>query len=491
MRLVLLLVGCAGRSVMAQDRSDVNQPDAGQWVVTHHTMQIADRRIDYVATTGYMPIRERSGEPLADIFFVAYERENGSSIDVNRPISFAFNGGPGSSAVWLHMGGLGPKRALLAKNGTALPQADTLVDNEYTWLEFTDLVFVDPVGTGYSRAAPGVKPSQFYAVQKDVETAAAFIRLFATEFGRWLSPQFIVGESYGTTRAVGVTRYLQEHDGLYLDGLVLMSSALDMGMISFDSGNDLPYVLSLPSYTAVALYHHKLGQSSSDMARSLDRVKAWALDDYIVSLAQGTSLSEDRFREVAKQLSEYTGLSEDFITQDNLRVSTGDFIEELLSRQGRMLGLLDGRVTAEAVQSGRQNWVDPAFFVVKGPFVATFNHYVRADLGFKTDRPYIFLSEQANQEWDWGPARTGYLNVAPKLAQAMSLDDRLRVFGAAGYYDLTTPYLSQEYVFDHLGLAPNLRKNVTFKCYPSGHQIYTSLDALEELQNDVGAFMAE
>jgi carboxypeptidase C (cathepsin A) len=491
-RLTLLIaLTLVSYPATAQDQPDGNEPGpTEQRVVTHHAIEVAGRQINYVATAGYMPIRESSGTPLADIFFVAYELEDDSSIDANRPITFAFNGGPGSSSVWLHMGALGPKRALLAEEGTALPRADRLVDNEYTWLEFTDLVFVDPVGTGFSRTRSGVDTSQFYAAEKDVETACAFVRLFVTEHGRWLSPQFIAGESYGTTRAAGMARYLQEHDGLYLNGLVLMSSALDMGAISFNPGNDLPYALSLPSYAAVAQYRGKLAKGlSSDMERTLEEVEAWALDEYLVSLAQGASLPPTRFKEVARQLSQYTGLSEELVAQSDLRISTFTFATELQDGESQTLGLLDGRVTTEVTRSNRQNWVDPSLFVVKGPFVATFNRYIRSDLGFKTNRPYLFLSERANEVWDWGPGRNGYLNVAPDLAQAMNLDTRLRVFAAAGYYDLTTPYLSQEYVLNHLDLASHLRENITLKLYHAGHQIYTSPDCLKELHHDVRAFV--
>ncbi len=491
----MLLLACifTGCPTIARDHPDANQPDtAGRCVVTHHTIEIADRQISYRATAGYLPIQTGSGTPEADVFFVAYALEDGSSIDANRPITFAFNGGPGSSSVWLHMGALGPKRVLLADAGTALPLTDQLVDNEYTWLEFTDLVFVDPVGTGFSRARPGTDTSRFYAAEKDIQTASDFTRLYVTEYGRWLSPKFIAGESYGTTRAAGMTRYLQEHYGLYVDGLVLISSALNLEAISFDPGNDLPYVLSVPSYAAVARYHGKLAQGlSADANKTQQKIETWALDEYISVLAQGASLAPSAVREVAGQLSEYIGLSENLVAENDLRISNFDFTGDLLDGENKMLGLLDGRVTTEAIRSDRQNWVDPSFFVVKGPFVAAFNHYIRDELGYKTDRPYVFLAERANEAWDWGSARNGYLNVAPDLAQAMNLDTHLRVFAAEGYYDLTTPYLSQEYVFNHLDLPSHLRENITLTRYPAGHQIYTSPDCLKDLRNDVKVFMAD
>ena len=339
-----------------------------------------------------------------------------------------------------------------------------------------------------------------------------------TQHGRWLSPQYIVGESYGTTRAVGVARRLQDRYGLYLRGLVLLSSALDLQVISFDPGNDLPYVLSLPSYTAVAFYHGKLPRRSegkrvrseedrsassylltfprshflnlSPLDRVLQEVEAWALADYLPALAQGASLSPGESRDIAGKLAGYTGLRQDVVAGNHLRISAFGFTQDLLSGENRVLGLLDGRVTAPAISSSRRTWTDPSLFLVAGPFVTAFHSYIRADLDFKTDRPYIFLSNQANESWNWGPARQGYLNVAPTLAEAMSLDNRLRVFAAAGYYDLTTPYLGQQYVFNHLDLPPDLRPNLAFHLYPTGHQIYTSPDALRQLTADVEAFVA-
>jgi carboxypeptidase C (cathepsin A) len=507
------------RGPAATEASPARRDRPGGDSVTNHTLVLNNLTIRYRATAGYLPLEDASGKPLADVFFVAYEQvpQDGAapvedvtapagpiaSLDpvnaVNssqesdpanrRPITFAFNGGPGASAVWLHLGALGPKRVVLANNGTALPRSDRLVDNEYTWLAFTDLVFVDPVGTGFSRAAPGVEASQFYAVQKDVETNAAFIRLFVTKYRRWLSPQFIVGESYGTTRAVGMARYLQGHDALYLDGLILLSSALNMEAISFDPGNDLPYVLSLPSCAAVALYHGRLGDRRLlNLQKTLERAKTWALQDYISALARGESLPPAQYDEVARKLAEYTGLGEDVITRNNLRISTPDFTRELLRQENQTLGLLDGRVTAPAVPFPR-TWTDPSLFIVEGPFVAAFQDYVRTELGFRTDRRYIFLSDEANESWKWCTGRPGYLNVAPKLADAMALDNHLRVFVAAGYYDLTTPFLSQEYVFDHLHLPAGLSRNITFKHYYAGHQIYTSTEALSQLTQDVRTFL--
>jgi carboxypeptidase C (cathepsin A) len=289
-----------------------------------------------------------------------------------------------------------------------------------------------------------------------------------------------------------MARYLQDRYALYLDGLILLSSALDLGTISFDPGNDLPYVLSVPSCAAVAQYHGKLGERRwLSLEKTLERVKTWALQDYISALARSESLSPEQYREVVRKLAEYTGLSEDVMARNSLRISTPAFTQELLRRENQVLGLLDGRVTAPDAPFRRRTWSDPSLFLVAGPFVATFHNYVRAELGFQADRPYIFLSDEINESWRWGTGRPGYLNVAPRLAEAMTLDNRLRVFAAAGYYDLTTPFLSQEYVFDHLHLPAGLSRNIIFKHYYAGHQIYTSTEALRQLTADVEAFMTK
>jgi carboxypeptidase C (cathepsin A) len=489
--------GGANRSTTTAPRRSDAAPECS---MTEHTMLVQGRPVHYRATAGYLPIRRDSGQLIANIFFVAYERLDREGVTSGpnpqsairnpqltiRPITFAFNGGPGASAVWLHMGAFGPKRAVLANDGTALPASNRLVDNEYTWLEFTDLVFVDPVGTGFSRPGPGVDADQLYEVQKDIEITADFVRLFVTLYERWLSPQFLAGESYGTARAVGAARRLQDRYGLYVNGLILLSSALNLGAISFDPGNDLPYALSLPSYAAVAQYHGKLQERSpSEGERLPRRVHAWALGDYLTALAQGRLLSPAESREIARRLAQYTGLPDDTIVQNRLRISTVAFARGLLGGENRVLGLLDGRVTAPNVQVPPRSWIDPSLFIVEGPFVAAFNDYIRTQLGFRTDRPYIFLSDKANESWNWGSGRHGYFNIAPVLAESIGVDNRLRVFAAAGYYDLTTPYLSQEYVFNHLGLPPGLEQNITFRHYHAGHQIYTSQDALRQLTDDV------
>jgi len=453
-------------------------------VTTRHSISMGGRTLSYTATAGYLPLKDEAGHLQANIFFVAYSLAGETQLS-SRPITFAFNGGPGSSSIWLHMGALGPRRSVLAGDGTELPQTFRLVDNGDTWLSFTDLVFVDPVGTGYSRAAEGVEAKRFYSTEKDIETAAQFIRLYVTRSGRWLSPKYVAGESYGTTRAAGLAGYLQEAAGMNINGVVLISSALSFQAFSCASDNDIAYVLAIPTFAATAAYHKK---ASSDLAQ----VEQWALGDYVSALAKGDALSPEERGRVAKKLSEYTGLPAGYLERRRLRVSPTQFIKELLSAEGRITGLMDGRVASvDEVPWGEETRYDPGLFVATGPFVATLNDYLRRDLGFETNLPYEFLSSEVGRAWEWTPQHgQGYVYTARDLAQAMARDEHFRVFSAAGQYDLTTPYLGQKYVLEHMGLDPSRRKNLTFQTYPSGHQLYTDSASRKKLHDDVEAFMA-
>jgi carboxypeptidase C (cathepsin A) len=456
--------------------------------ITHHTLDINGKSLSYTAVAGYMPISNDANKPIAKIFFIAYTKEPETNIS-QQPITFAFNGGPGSASIWLHMGALGPQRVLLANNGTALPKSYELVDNEYTWLDFTDVVFVDPVGTGYSRACDEAKAQQFYNMDEDVKLMGEFIRLYVTEYQRWLSPKYIAGESYGTTRAVSLADHMQDKQGMLINGLVLISTALNFETFSFDHGNDLAYVLIIPSYTAAAWYHKKL---SGDLQDYLKQAQDWTINDYMPALAKGSSLGDSEREKIVERLVHYTGLSKSYIENSQMRIPSYRFTIELLRDSSFIIGQLDSRVKAPAISAvSEYSFDDPSLFVVEGPFVAAFNNYVRDNLNFKTDIPYKFLSEKINESWKWSQGQQGYINVAGKLTKAMSSNEHLRVFGASGYFDLTTPWLSQQYTFTHLGLNPVLRDNITHKFYESGHQIYTSPAALEKFTKDVSSFFQQ
>lgn len=459
--------------------------------ITHHSITLGGRTLDYTATAGLMPLKDETGKLDASIFFIAYTLGRDKP-DPHRPLMFAFNGGPGAAALWLHVGGLGPKRVVMEADGTVLTRNNQLIDNEFTWLDLSDLVFVDPVGTGYSRAAPGADARRFYELHEDIRTAARFIRLYVTQHERWLSPLYLAGESYGTTRVAGLCQRLQSDMGLYPRGAILISTVLDFQTISPGGENDLPYVLGLPSCTAAAWYHKKLpGALQGDLNKTLEEVRRWAIDEYMVALARGDALPKADEERIADKLAAYTGLPKPVLLNNRLRISTMKFARELLRDEGRFLGFMDGRVKGVSTSRASQyEPFDPSFFLAIGPFVSTFNDYVRRELKFESTLNYEYLSSEVHGAWRYG-AEGQYLDVSDNLSQAMAANSRLRVFNAAGLFDLTTPWFSQRYSLDHLGLEESLRGNITFATYPSGHQIYTSLGAIKKLKEDAAKFMAQ
>jgi carboxypeptidase C (cathepsin A) len=469
-----------------------------QLVVTQHRKKIGGVEVAYTVTTGLMVLKEETpdrekeyeGEKAkAQFFFVAYTRDDCPD-PASRPLSFSFNGGPGSSSVWLHMGLLGPRRVVMTYEG-GLPQPPfELADNEFSLLDQTDLVFIDPVSTGYSRPADGEKARQFHGYKKDIESVGDFIRLYTTRYNRWLSPKFLIGESYGTTRASGLAGYLQERHGLYLNGIVLVSTALNFGTIDFTPGNELPYVLFLPSYTATAWYHGLL-RVRRPLEKLLVEVESFALNEYAPALLKGDSLSHRERQAILTKLVRYTGLSERYLENSNLRVSDFRFFKELLRSNNRVVGRLDSRflgLDRDPLSEGTYN--DPSYTNILGPYTAGFNDYIRRELKFEKDIPYEILNGGV---WPWSYAEheNQHVYVAETLRQAMSTNPHLKVFIANGYYDLATPYFATEYVFNHLGLDSSLRNNLTLAYYEAGHMMYIHQPALEQLKTDLAAFLTQ
>ena len=458
-------------------------------VITRHAISLRGQVLNYRATAGTMTINDDSGKPKAHMFFVAYTKEEGKDLS-RRPVTFAFNGGPGASSVWLHMGALGPKRALLTEEGKGLPPPYRLVPNDYTWLHFTDLVFIDPVGTGYSRPAAGVKAEEFFGVKEDIASVGEFIRLYVTRNNRWLSPKFIAGESYGTTRTAGLLGYLQNHVGMNLNGVMLISSVLNFQTISFSPGNDLPFILYLPAYTCAAWYHKKLPPFlQEDLEKTREEVEHFALNEYLLALAKGNELPEMERDRIIEKLSFYTGLPKTYVNNANLRISQTEFIRELLRPENRRLGILDSRITGGYKV---ENFIeDPSVYEVYGSFIATWSDYVRRELKYESDLTYTGLSGKANRAWNWrsGTEGMGYLDVATILQTAMNENKFLKVFIASGFYDLDTSYFATKYTINSLDLVPGSKGNVALRFYDAGHQMYTSLPALKKLQSDVASFV--
>jgi carboxypeptidase C (cathepsin A) len=488
--ILCLLVCCwqpaAAQQPENQSKQDLNNPEES---VTHHTLTINGEVLKYTASAGFLQIKNTAGQPQARLFYVAYLLETGQAPSP-RPLTFAFNGGPGASSVWLHLGAMGPRRVMLADAGTRLPENDRLTDNEYSWLPFTDLVFIDPVGTGYSRPADGVNSDQFYSVKGDVASIGSAIRLFVNAHDRWLSPKYLAGESYGTTRSALLAHYLQQQEGMLLAGVVLLSAALNFEAISFDSGNDLPYPLYLPTYTAVAWYHKRLApELQANLESTLAEVRKWSLQEYMPALARGDSLSAAETKQIAGKLAAYSGLSPSFIELNQLRVTVEQFTKELLRADYHTIGLLDGRVTGYTINPAAPFMsFDPSLFLVTGPFVAALEHYLQTELAFSTDLKYIYLSEEISRSWQWGTQGQGYLYVGKELQAAVSLNYLMKVFTASGYFDLTTPFLTQNYSFEHIYLAPELQDNFIHHYYPAGHQIYNDVPSLKMLTADAAVF---
>jgi carboxypeptidase C (cathepsin A) len=456
--------------------------------ITKGTVTIKGKAIPYTATTGFMNITDDNGTVKATMFYVAYVRTDMTS--EKRPITFAFNGGPGSSSVWLHMGALGPKRVVLTDKGDMPKPPGNMVDNEYSWLEFTDLVFIDPVGTGYSRPAKDEKKEQFHGLDEDVTSVGTFIRLYTTQNKRWLSPKFLAGESYGTTRAAYLSDHLADRHGMYVNGILLISMVLDFQTLRFSPANDLPCALFLPTYAATAMYHGKLDESlRANQDKSLEEIRSWALNEYLVYLAKGHVASDAEHKAVTEKLSRYTGLSKEFIASTNNRPDIFRFTKELLRDEGKTVGRLDSRFTGIDRDNAGENFeYDPSYnAVIYAPFTSTVNHYLRSTLGFESDLPYEILTGKV-QPWNWGSAERGFPYVGEALRKAMTKNKFLKVYVANGWYDLATPFFAAEYTMNHLSLESSLRNNISMKYYRSGHMMYIEKESLKQFTKDVEQF---
>lgn len=483
-------------------------PAADNIITSQHKVIINGQPIAYTVMCGTIVLRDENEDKptnnskpereraCATLFFMAYLRDDvdGQPIDkTKRPLTFSFNGGPGSSSVWLHLGVLGPKRVKMDDIGHALPPPYQLIDNEYSLLDMTDLVFIDPVGTGYSRAVAGEKNKDFHGFGKDIESVGDFIRLFTTRQKRWTSPKFLIGESYGTTRAAGLSGYLQERHGMYLNGIMLISSILNFQTARFEPGNDLPYILFLPTYTATAWYHKMLGgKLQKDLRKTLNEVEAFALGDYASALLKGAALSADDRAKIVRKLAKYTGLSPDYLERTNLRIHIHRFCKELMRHQRRTVGRLDSRyIGLDRDAAGEMPDHDPSMSAIMGPYTATLYDYVRSDLKFESDLPYEILSGKVWQNWSYKEFENQYVDVAKTLREAMSQNPHLKVFVANGYYDLATPYFATEYTFNHLGIEPVLQPNISMAYYEAGHMMYVHLASLAKLKADLAEFMAK
>ncbi len=445
-------------------------------MTTQHVLTIDGAELRYTVTAGRVVLRSEEhtdekfdgARPKAEMFLTAYTVDGADPRD--RPLTFAFNGGPGSSSVWLHLGLLGPRRVLMGDVGALLPPPYDLADNYQTLLRHSDLLFIDPVSTGFSRVVKGQKPTDFHGYGGDIESVGELIRLWTTRNGRWMSPKYLCGESYGTIRAAGLAQHLQERYRLYLNGLILISACLDSGTLTFDGGNDAPYVLYLPTYAAIAHYHGRHGDRP--LRDVLDEAEAYAERDYPWALARGSRLTAAERAAAVQKLAALTGLSPDYVDRVNLRPEHVRFLTELLRDERRTVGRIDGRFAGWDSDYGREHWTaDPSMDAILGPYAAALNHYVREELGYANDLPYEILTDRVNP-WSFREFEGQHVHVLGKLAEAMRANPHMRVHVACGYHDAATPYFASEHTFAHLAVPAELAANVEFSYYEAGHMMY-------------------
>jgi carboxypeptidase C (cathepsin A) len=450
--------------------------------------------VHFIAQTGMMPVLKDDGTPRANVFYVYYAATDAkgkrlaSQDPGKRPITFCFNGGPGASAVWLHLGGLGPRRLDLPADGLTPQTVTKIVDNPNSILDATDLVFVDPVSTGLSRAAKGEKAEQFFNVDEDIQAAGEFVRLFTTREQRWPSPKYLCGESYGVMRVSGLVEYLQEKHGLYPEGLILMSGLVNFQTLSAETGNDLPYIIYLPAMTATAHYHKKLASDlQADLEKAISASREWAQGPYTLALQKGADLTMEERHKIAEKLAYFTGLTVDEAEDQDLRIDPSFFRKNLLRKEKKIIGRFDGRVIGDdGNRSIPRPEYDPSFSNISGGFSSAVNTYIRGELGYESDFPYHLL---AQLPWKWSGFEGRYVSTEDKLADAMKENPRLKVLVLTGRRDLAVPEGSMRYSIAHMPIPQDLRANIEFQRFDSGHMMYLFLPDAEKLRRDLTQFI--
>jgi carboxypeptidase C (cathepsin A) len=467
------------------------KPPEEKLSVTKHVVSVGGKRIDYTATAGTYLLREEDGTPKVSLFFVAYTKDG--EPPERRPVTFSFNGGPGSSSVWLHLGLFGPRRVDLGPEGFARADEAKLVPNEQSLLDLSDFVFVDPVTTGYSRAVPGVDEKKYHGIREDIELVGEFVRLFTTRTARWASPKFLAGESYGTTRVSGLVDWLQDRHGLYIDGVILVSAILNFQTGDFHVGNDLPYLTFLPTYTATAWYHRRLPPDlqAKSLAEAVEEARRFAGGEYQLALYRGAALEPGERHALAEKLARLTGLPVDFVLRANLRIEDRRFFKELQRERRKTTGRLDSRfVGVDLDAAGEEAEGDPSYAAIQGPYSAALNDYLRRELKAEFDLPYEILTGRV-RPWSYREFENRYVDVADRLRQAMRKNPALEVFVANGYYDLATPFHATEHTFAGLDQEGDLPARIRMRYYEAGHMMYIHRGELAKLRADLERFYRE
>ncbi len=461
-------------------------PAADNYKQTQHTGKFGGQTVAYTATAGTMVLRSAAGKPRANVFFVAYTKDGVPA--GSRPIAFAYNGGPGSASVFVHMGLFGPKRVRMGDDGFQPAPPYELVDNEDSILDVADVVVIDAVTTGWSRMVDGEDGKNFHGVRQDIEAFSDFIRQYLGKFNRWASPKYLMGESYGTVRSAGVSADLQARHGIELNGIVLVSSVIDFSTLSESPGNELNYASFLPTYTADAWYHKRLGPEllGLDLKKALEESRKFVWGEYMSALVKGSRLTTAERKDMAAKVAKFTGLSAGFVEEANLRVSPGRFRKELLRDKRLMVGRLDGRYTGlDRDAAGENQEFDPSNTALQGAYSALFLDYAKNELKWESELPY---TTSANvRPWQYEEGR--YLNLVDNLRTAMARNPFLHVMVVNGYYDMATPFAGSEYTFDHLGYEKTYADRISFTYYEGGHMMYIRPNMLKALKGDVSAFV--
>ena len=464
------------------------------------SVSVEGKRIDYKAVAGTILLDNKKDEATASIFYAAYFRKGAEP--THRPITFLYNGGPGSATIWLHMGAFGPKRVVTADDQHTAPAPYGMVNNEYSLLDASDLVFIDAPGAGFSTFADKEKgPKEYFGVDADANAFAQFIGKFLSQYGRWNSPKYLFGESYGTTRSAILANLLQGEHAIDLNGVILLSQVLNMSMLidfpEIDPGVDLSYQLALPTYATTAWYHDKLPNKPADLKAFLAEVEQFAMGEYATALAAGNSIDPERKHAIAAKLHDYTGLPVAYIERANLRVNGGEFEHTLQLDSGLTTGRLDSRFSGPTMDALNQSAAyDPQSAAISSAYYAAFNDYVRKQLKFGQDQTYHLFAEGTFPGWKFEHKQPGapfpipgFPNVIPDLAAAMKYNPNLHVMLNSGYFDLATPFYTADYEMKHLPISAALTKNIETHYYESGHMVYAHLPSLKELHDNVAAFI--